>query len=355
MKLYATVKKFSEDAPELFTAFKAYADATRTGNYGSVSKSDQEKVINKLFSEELTRRSGLTVEQFGDMAHFATSRTVKEFADAMVDTMVDMVLPESALASVGAIADFKFAGFGDALKFDIKNNSLFTVSRAGRRQRTTPAQKQGETTVTIVAENHQATVYLSLFDVLTDRQSIAEYIMKVIKSFEYEMVYDIWDAFYGAFEASTFPAELKESAYDEKKLITLCQKVTAWNNGKKAVIMGTSVALKDLLPSNASTRILLGDEYNTIGYMYKFNNYDVIEMAQIPDVTSATYGLKLKDDKLFVVSPAMDKLVKVGVEGSTITRTSDAFDNANLAIEGVTTKAWGVEVVTNAVAGCMTV
>lgn len=360
MKLYATVKKFSEESPKLFTAFKAYFENTQlerqknTRAFADVSKSDQEQVINKLFAEELTRKTGTMSEEL-DMAHFATNVVVKSFADAIIDNMVDMILPDTLITSLSPFVDFKFAGLGDVLKFDIKNNSLFKVSKSGRRQRTTPAQKQGIVSETVVTENHQVTVYLSLFDVLTGRQSIAEYIMKVIRSIETEMLYEAYDALISATSDANIPSDLKETAYDEEKLISLCQKVTAWNGGSKAIIMGTAVALKSVLPANANGRILLGDEYNTIGYMSKFNNYDVICMEQVADWTSDNYGLKLNDNKIFVISPATDKLIKCGVEGGAMSYTSPVQGNANLVQEGSINKAWGIMACTNAVAGRMDV
>lgn len=358
MKLYPTVKTFSEQAPDLFNAFKGYFETVKgTASEGvkKFSVDSQKEVINKLFAEELTKRSGYTVESFGTVAQFANSPIVKSFADAIVSTMIDMILPETLIGSIGLIADFKFAGLGDSLKFDIKNNGLFKVSKAGRRQKSTPAQKQGITTETIVAENHQVTVYLSLFDILTNRQSIAEYIMKVVRSIETEMLYEVYDAFVSAMSDSNIPTALKETAYDEEKLISLCQKVTAYNQGKKAVIVGTAVALKNVLPTSTNARILLDDEYVKMGYIAKFNNYDVLVLDQVADWTSANYGLKLTDSSIFVLSPASDKLIKVGVEGESMSRTDGAYDNENLVVEGTVTKAWGVKCITNSIAGRMDV
>lgn len=359
MKLYPTVKAFSESAPELFNAFKGYFETVRgTASEGvkKFSLGDQGELVNKLFAQELERRCGFGVDKFdGSVARYAESPVVKSFADAIIGYMIDMVLPETLIGSIGLIADIKFAGFGDALKFDIKNNGLFKVSKAGRRQKSTPAQKQGMTTETIIPENHQVTVYLSLPDILAGRQSLAEYIMKVVRSIETEMLYDVYDAFVAAADDTNLPSGLKETAFDEEKLISLCQKVTAYNQGKKAVIVGTAVALKSVLPKATSARILLEDEYVTMGYIAKFNNYDVIVLDQVADWTTDNYGLKLKDDRIFVLSPAADKLIKVGVEGESMSRTDGVYDNANLAVEGTVSKAWGVKCVTNAVAGLMQV
>lgn len=358
MRLYQTVKEFSEQSPDLFNAFRGYFETTKgTASEGvkKFSVDAQKDLINKLFAEELERRSGYSVDSFGTLTQFANSPIIKGFADAIVNTMIDMILPETLIGSIGLIADFKFAGLGDSLSFDIKNSSLFKVSKAGRRQRFTPAQKQGDVTETLIAENHQVTVYLSLIDILTNRQSIAEYVMKVVRSIETEMLYEVYDAFIATMSDANIPASLKETAYDEEKLIQLCQKVTAWNQGRKAVIVGTAVALKNVLPSATNTRILLEDEYVKMGYLARFNNFDVMVLDQVADYTSANYGLKLTDNSIFVLSPASDKIIKVGVEGETITRTDDAYDNANLQVRSTLSKAWGVKAITASIAARMDV
>ena len=75
-------------------------------------------------------------------------------------------------------------------------------------------------------------------------------------------------------------------------------------------------------------------------------------MEQVADDTNATpYSLKLDDSKIYVVSPASDKIVKIGVFGGTFTHQDGDYDNANKQIENTTEKAWSVEIATNSVAG----
>lgn len=68
------------------------------------------------------------------------------------------------------------------------------------------------------------------------------------------------------------------------------------------------------------------------------------------DYGSTDYGLKLPDNRLYVISPASDKIVKVAV-GYTYQHTDAIYDNANLAQEGTLNKAWAVGVITNSIAG----
>ena len=74
-------------------------------------------------------------------------------------------------------------------------------------------------------------------------------------------------------------------------------------------------------------------------------------MEQVADDTKGDYSLKLADDKIYVVSPASDKIVKIGVFGGTISHQDGAYANANKQVENTTEKAWNVATVTNSVAG----
>ena len=83
--------------------------------------------------------------------------------------------------------------------------------------------------------------------------------------------------------------------------------------------------------------------------------YDVLPMEQVANPYNSTpYSLKLNDDKLYVVSPASDKIVKIGVFGGTFSHQDNSYDNANKTIENTTEKAWDVAIITNSVAGVVT-
>lgn len=355
-------KKFSESSPELYKAMKIYHEhclaerGVKGKKFAETSKSDMESVINKLFADEVEKKSGMTLAQFdGSVQRYANSTIVKEFANNIRDYMIDMVLPETLLNGVlPYFADFRFAGLGDSMSFEIENNALFTVSKAGYRNRNTNLQKLFKSTVTLAPENHQLTVGTDLFEVLSGRVSIAKEVMKAVKTIESQMLFEAYDAFDTAMSALT--GNLLVSNYSEKSLIKLCETVTAWNQGRKAIILGTPTALKNVLPTNSNYRYLLDDEYVKLGHLQTFNGFDVIPMNQVADYTNTTtpYSLKLDDTKLYVVSPASDKLVKIGVGGELMSNTAAPYDNANLLQTTTLSKAWEVKAISNSVAGIVT-
>ena len=77
-------------------------------------------------------------------------------------------------------------------------------------------------------------------------------------------------------------------------------------------------------------------------------------MEQVANYLSNDYSLKLDDTKIYVVSPASDKIVKIGVFGGTFTHVDGNYDNANKMVLSTTEKAWNTTVITNSVGGAVT-
>lgn len=357
MREYPSVKAFSENAPNLTAMWKDYVDQERSENgvkgvtfLKSRDKNIKEEAINKEFMAEVERRSGYKVSDFNDVVEFSNFPTVRAFADSIMSNMIDMVLPQSLIESIGFFCDFKFGGFGDSFKWDIQNNALYSVSQAGNRQRTAPAQILRGTTLTLAPINHNITVEVNMPDVWAGRVSLAANLMKAVRSIESEIRYEAFDSFYNVMEGVNVPTALQAQNYTEDSLIDIAEKVTVYNQGRKAVIAGTPVALKSVLPSDVATRILLSDDYVTLGHLKTFNGYDVLPIEQVADYSSNNYGVKLPNDRIYIVSPASDKIVKCAV-GYTYQHTDGIFDNANLAQNGTINKAWQTGVVTNSIAG----
>ena len=275
---FMNVKAFSETSKDLYEAMKEYSrnfNNERKGvkAFADHSKEEMGELINKAFAMEVAKQSGMALPT--DMSkdsvrRYSANPMVKYFANQIRDIMIDMILPDVLMTgAVKYFADIKYADLGDTIKFDIKSNSLFTVSKAGWRQRTTNQQKTFRTTVTMEGENHEVTIGATLFEILTGQAFVAEEVMKVGLSIERSMLFDAYDAF--TTSANALTGNLQVANYSEKSLIKLCQTITAYNQGRKAVILGTAVALKSVLPSNNNYRYLLDDEYVRLGHLQTFN------------------------------------------------------------------------------------
>jgi hypothetical protein len=358
MKMSKNVKLFADDSKELYTAFKDYADHWLAVNrnvkgktFSAKSLDDKETVINKLFAEEVEKHVD---RKDADLAHYVNHPSVVWFADSVKDAMIDMIIPDVLNTSVGLVADIRYLDLGDTARFDIANNGLFTVAKAGYRNRNTLAQRLEDTTYTMIPENHEVTVVTNLYNMMTGRDSVAKYAFKVALSIEAEMLNEVYAAFEAAVDAATVPPALKVTNFTEPSAVQLAQRVEAYNRAP-AVFMGTELALAHILPANAQYRYFLSDDIWKLGYVPQFRNHDVVPVKQIADYKSNDYGLKLNDNKIYVLTPSTDKIVKVVIAGGSLSHTEEGFSNANLSAVGTVTRAWGVDVITNSIAGVITV
>lgn len=252
MVYFKSTKAFAENSKDLADSIKAFANdiiLERKGSdkaFSSHSREEQNKLINKEFMAEVAKRSGYSLKENADkteVMRYASNPMVKYFANQIKTEMIDMILPDVLLnGSLRYIAEFKYADLGETISFDIKNNTLFTVSKAGYRKRNTNVQKSYKTTVTMKGENHMITVGDDFFNIATGFGNIAEDVMRAALSIETCMLFEAYGNFHNSMHALT--GNLMVANYSEKALIKLCETVTAYNNGRKAVILGTPVALK---------------------------------------------------------------------------------------------------------------
>lgn len=340
---FTNVKSFSAQSADLCEAIKGFANEVVNERKGlkaftEHSREEMNILVNKAFAQEIAKQSGFSIEESADkteIKRYSMNPQVKYFANEIRDVMIDAVLPTLiSESSLRYITDVKFADLGDTIKFDLDTDRLFTVSKAGNRQRKVPIQKTFRTSVTMTGDNHEIAVGTTLYEILTNQSYIADEVMRMALSIEHAMLTDGYDAFVSA--VGTIPSELTSAGYSEKAIVNICEKVTAYNGGRKAVIMGTPTALKNILPTNANYRYLLDSEYVKLGHLQTFNSYDVIPMENVADPFGATdYAMKFDDTKLYIISPAADKPIKLGVFGGTVTHTDAPYANANKSIDTV--------------------
>jgi hypothetical protein len=324
---------------------------------GNVLSFDQkEETLNRIFRKEVCRLAKIDdMSEFG-LATWATNPTVLWTSFAVINSIIDYILPVTLLDSMKAYADIRTGGYGDSFKFDVKPRDLFPVTAASRNKRTAELQRQYNGTVTLVPENRMVTVYVSLYRVLAGLDNLSDFVSKAVISLQNEMLYDVYTAFntaMGSLPTTPADGELKFVGYSQSNLTKLIQRVKAYNAGAKPIILGTLLALQPILPSSANFRFDLESEYVRMGYISNFLGADVVVLDQIADWKNP-FKLLLDDTRIYVVSPGNQKIVKLCLEGDTITNTSGAFDNADLTQTTTLQKAWKAGVVTNSVGGIIT-
>jgi hypothetical protein len=362
MKLQNHIITFANGDTELFDLFSDYWNHYCAENkigkkrfYDEhASLDEKDAVLNKMLREKIIERSGVGYANSDNVAEWFTHPLIRHETFAVVGALIDSVLPQTIIDSIGMFTEVRTGGFGDSFTFDIEPRDLFVVSRGGRAQRVGQNHRQFRGQEAIIPENHIMTVSVYLYKVLSGQESLASLIVKAVRSIETQMALDAYNAFKTAMDATDTTADtgLQVSGYSQDELVGLAQRVGAWNNSQP-VIVGTQRALQTVLPDDANYRYSLGDDYMTVGFVRVAFGYDVMVMPQVADY-STEFGLAIDDDRIWILSPASDKIIKLCLEGSMLSYSDGAFDNANLTQGATMQKAWGVGVATNALGGLIT-
>lgn len=314
----------------------------RDGVSTPLSFDEKEAQMNAALKREIMR-----VAQISDMSQFpvetwATHPNIKWATFAVISAMIDMVLPDTIIENVGLYSDVRTIGWGDSAAFDVNPRDLFVVSKAGRNKRVTELHKQFKGQVTIIPEPREMSVFASMPKVLAGKESLADMVTKMVRSFEVQLSYDVYDAFATAMGAvsNTASTGLRVAGYTQAEFVRLSQTVQAWNAGAKPIVVGTQRALANILPVNANYRYDLESDYVKIGYLRNFQGTDIMVLPQIADWTNP-FALKLADDKLWFISTSAQKIIKIVLEGNVLSYTSDTYGYANLNQTSTMVKSWG--------------
>jgi hypothetical protein len=222
------------------------------GEVVPISFDEKEAAMNAALKREILRQAGIANVDAFPLETWATHPTLKWATFAVVNALIDVVLPDTIIDSVGMYADISQINFGDSAAFDVKPRDLFVVSKAGHGKRTTEIKKQFQGQVVINPEFHELTVGVSLYRVLAGKESLADFTMRVVRSLETAFTVDVYAAFAAAMLAldNTATTGLRVAGFTQADWTNLTQKVSAFNGGAQAVAIGTLKALANVLPAD---------------------------------------------------------------------------------------------------------
>ena len=349
---------FSQDGEKnLIPAWKDYVNNYRAVNF-SVKKSfdtsktldEKEVLVNAAIDREIANLMKVDCS-FVDKEAYVTNPTYQWAKFAVINKLVDMIIPDVVREDYMHIANTQTIGYGDSAVFDIKSGDLFTVVKNGNSRRHVEAQRQFTGQKAVVPVNHTITTEVDWYRVMAGKENNAEYAMKVVLSIESEIATDIMAAVKDSF--STLTANFKENAYSETAFKKLAARVGAANGGAKAVAIGTELGLGTILPTNDYLKMGLGETYAKVGYLPVFKNVPLIALAQKIDWSSADYDFALDDSYIYMISPQTQKLVQVVFEGGSLAIADSQFGNSNLTQKVSLHKRWVVGLITNSKYGIM--
>jgi len=350
---------FSNGNVDLYKAWGDYFNHYRAVNFKTnvdydrnVSFEEKTEKLHKAIEARIGEVAGTNNTGFSD-AVWKTNPNYRWATFAVIGSMIDMVIPEVVVDDFMQFAEVRNGGFGDNFVFDIASSDLFIVSKGANGKRHTFAQRQFNGQVTLIPEPRFVTVEEDLYRILCGKRNLAEYAMKCALAMEKELSIDVYKAINNTY--ADLPPIFNEASFTVDGFVKLAQRVQAANGGARCVVFGTKLGLSKILPSNDYLKMQLGDIYNRMGYLTTFMGVDLFEIPQKIDDAAGDYSFALEDNKLYFISTGVQKLVKIGFEGDTITITDGQYANANLTQATTLQKRWAVGIATNAKHGIMDV
>lgn len=338
--------KFAADSQTGFydAAMRYFCDNEKTA--------DNKDLMHKAFLAEVEHKSHFAREGL-EVNAWIGNPSVSWAAMSIVDSTIRAIIPVTILPQFNLFADFRTQGFGDITKFTIQPRSFYVVSKGGRAERTSFRQRKFNSDVTLTPEEHIITIFEKMYNVLSGRVNIADFMAWVMLSVQTEMYTDALIALNGGLATIPNGALNVNGAFDMKTLVKMCETVQYRNGGVKPIIAGSATALMNVLPDSTSGyRMNVDGEGNgSIELLRNIMGYTVMKLDNA--VTKAG-ELILPDDKIYVISPSQDKLLK-GVMTTTLSNSNQFYDNADLTTNFSQRIEWGFMFATSAYCGIYTI
>lgn len=102
---------------------------------------------------------------------------------------------------------------------------------------------------------------------------------------------------------------LQYSGFNISDFVTLSQKVSAYNAGRKSLIVGTRMGIMNILPQDINYKYSIGepDEIKFVGNIY---GTDAIMLPSVSNYKNP-FASNLPDNRIWIVSPTEGKLLKI--------------------------------------------
>lgn len=337
--------KFANGNTDFYEAAMAY--------FCDGEKSSENKgLMQEAFLSEVERKSGVARSGL-EVNAWINHPSVRWASMSIVESTIRAIIPVTILSQFDAFADFRTQEFGDVTKFDIMPHSFYVVSKSGRAERTSFRQRKFVSEITLAPEAHIITVYKKFYNVLANKDNVADFMGWVILSIRTEMYTDALVALNAGLATIPTGALNVAGAFDLKTLIKMCETVQYRNGGVRPVIAGSATALMNVIPDSTSGYRMNvdGEGDGRINLMKMVMGYDVLKL----DNAVTTDGtLILPDNKIYVISPSQDKLLK-GVATVSLSNQNEYYDNADLTSNYTTRQEWAFAYASSAYAGVYTV
>ena len=321
---------FADGNTDFFEAFAQYY------NNKDMRTSENSKKIQDAFFSMTEKKSGFTREALGSA--WATNPTVQWASMAVIDALINVVLPDVLAPSLSTFAEVKNVNYGDVLRFRVKPKTLFHVTKTAMGERTTFRQKAYDGYQVLDTEVRIVTVYTDYLRVLKGLEDVAEFIRLVVYAIEREINLDAITAISTQMQ---FAQTISTPTVDQ--ILVAADAIRAYD-GCNVAIMGTQPALQKVgalaAPSTSGYRITVAD-----GKIEMINTAFGIPFIVVPNVASnlewnsGNPSLALPTNEAWIVGMDGDKPIKIALSTE---MANQELQNADLTSNFTYRKGWGV-------------
>ena len=303
--------------------------------HGSVEKYSSREATDTLRQALIEANNGSTKVDYRAIRDGKCNGLFAIIETILANTVVEGLTGDEFFMN---LVDFRNVAEGDQNEFVVENNDLFVVAKAAdgtqgiRRQRL-----DGVDTTIIPTEMRIVRIYEELNRILAGRVDFNHMIDKVGESYRRQMLNDIYSLWTSAATATKLgPTYAVGGSYDEGKMLDLIEHVEAASGGKKATIIGTKKALRNLRESVQSDGAK--EELHNMGYYGNFFGTACMAIPQRHKVGTTAFVL---NDNMLTVIAGDDKPIKFVWEGDPLVIPHDAIENADLTQEYVYGQKYG--------------
>lgn len=296
-------------------------------------------IFNEVSGEQAIRNA-----IYGALDNKLTYNSFQQNKHKVFEILTEVVeLPMQQLEKeiLPGVVKFSTINFGDAKEIVLKQKKLLRVARTVLNNDLRRQKIQNENRIMVQTEWYGIAVYSELEEFLAGRVSFVELIESINRSFVSHIAKMINVCFADAVDnlSATFKVT---GTFTEDEMMSLCEKVSAKNEGMPVKIYGTKTALSKIASSAPAGLIADSqkEQYASLRHFGNFYNIQLVEIAQIYD--SAL--VPIVDDKTLYVLPDLD-LIHVVQEGTDIVTEPASAENTTLAINLSVMKKLGVKCV----------
>ncbi len=289
--------------------------------------SEKKNLTHTAFLAEVEHKAGISREG-NDINAWIAHPSVGWAAMSIVNATIRAIVPVTILPDFDIFSEMRTVGYGDLVKFTVEPRSFFLTSLGGKGERNTFRVRKFAQDIELHPVQHMITVYRNMYNVLAGKTNIVDFLSWVLLSIRTDMYTQALGVLNDGLTSIPVGSLNVNGAFDMKTLVKMCETVEFRNGGVKPVIAGSATALMNVLPDSTSGyRMNVDGEGNgKIDLIRNIMGYSVLKLGNA--VTKAG-NLILPDNKLYVISPSQDKLVK-GVMVNQLSNSNDFYANADL-------------------------